>query len=283
LQGEFPRSEDTDEVKTSLFDINPAYEKLLKANGFDSLEKVFMIPRGESLRDVPGRLTVRLNLKKDDGSQLSCYLKRHWNKKRPLNTAPHREALLEWDNIQKLRENSVPVPEGVAMGTGFINGRAVGFVMTAEVAGIPADDFIRENFSGENSLKNQSGKRKFLRQLAEYATSFHRQGYNHRDFYLCHTFVELKEGNYYFHLIDLQRVQHRTHLRGRWLIKDLSQMNYSASSLISKTDRLRFFMVYMQQEKLSQADKRFAKSILKKTAFLKQREIARIKKYGKVV
>ena len=255
-------------VNSEFLVFNDKYEKLVKANGFGCLSEIMFSPRENSFRDVPGRLTVGIDLD-NNGTKQRVYLKRHWSLKKSTGTGPHKEALSEWNNIVELSKAKIRVPEAMAVGHGFINGYSVGFIMMKEVPGKPADDFIKEHLYSEASFKERV---QFSEDLALFASEFHELGYNHRDFYLCHTFVDNSTPNISLNLIDLQRVQTRTVFRKRWLVKDLAQMAYSSLNICTRTDRLRFYLKYAGVSKLSAQDKKLIRSIARKVESMVKRE-----------
>ncbi|NQZ57547.1 MAG: hypothetical protein HRT88_08780 [Lentisphaeraceae bacterium] len=233
------------------------------------------VSRSNACRDVPERLTVGLDLKINGGEEtMRVYLKRHWKDKKGKNGKPENEAQLEFDNINTLENQGVKVPRAMAVGHGSINGRPVGFMMVQEVSGIPCDDYIKDKFP-QQALSGDAliAKRRLISQLAQSSAKFHNLGFNHRDFYLCHTFIKEDGADFLFHLIDLQRVQKRKLLRYRWLVKDLAQMNYSAPTGVSNTDRLRFYFDYSGIKTLSKKDKKFIAVIWHKVMRLRKREL----------
>jgi heptose I phosphotransferase len=100
--------------------------------------------------------------------------------------------------------------------------------------------------------------------VAEMARKFHQNGMNHQDFYLSHMFLGQDETLY---LIDLQRVVRRRRTPRRYLIKDLGQLNYAADFVgtLSRTDRMRFLLEYLEKPTLSSHDKSMVRKILAKT------------------
>jgi heptose I phosphotransferase len=158
-------------------------------------------------------------------------------------------------------------------------GQGESFVMTREVAGgIPLDDLLRQRFAKHSTRRLRQSLRALLGQVALMTRRLHLAGYNHRDLYCCHflvcdaaDFTRWETGDpadsFRVHLIDLQRVQYRRWYRHRWIVKDLAQMNYSAPrEAVSRSDRLRFFMAYLQVERLGARDRRLIHQILAKTA-----------------
>lgn len=243
------------------------YRDLLEFNKLQKLVDFIAAPTTNSYRSVPERLTIGMDLKTVDGSTVRVYLKRHWSDKTGSSNKPRQEAVSEWDNIRELAQQNLKVPEAMAVGWGMVKKHAVAFVMMKEVPGQQADHFIEANFSGPDDIKLKP----FVEQLAVYAAGFHQLGYNHRDFYLCHTFVQKNKDTYLLHLIDLQRVQKRRVLRRRWLVKDLAQLNYSALKLVSSEYRKLFYEVYCRET--GQTKEKLLGAIKKKTETMVKREL----------
>ena len=268
MQSFFAEDRNKAVVDSPILALDPKFRDLLNANQFKELEDFMFAPQENSFRDVPGRLTVGLDLD-DEGSKQRVYLKRHWNLSQKKSDAPFKEAFSEWNNLRILADAGINVPEALAYGHGLINGRSVAFIMMKEVPGMQADHFIERKLNKEYNFQDRST---LAKRIAELSIKFHEMGYNHRDFYLCHTFVNPVENDFELNLIDLQRVQHRKAFRKRWIVKDLAQMAYSSLKICTRTDRMRFYLKYSGSESLSAADKKFIASIDKKVATMVKRE-----------
>ena len=245
--------------------LNEDYARLFKDNSLQTLLDFMSAPVDNAYRSVKERLTVGLDLKAGESTQ-RVYLKRHWSDTPARTMAPFKEAYSEWGNIQELKNNGIPVPDAMAVGDGIINGHSCAFILMKEVPGIQADEFIEQNFDSLSSPELYE----FMRKLGVFAAQFHKLGYNHRDFYLCHTFVHKESGGYVFHLIDLQRVQKRQFMRRRWIVKDLAQFNYSALKLVDEEGRRIFYDTWC--ENTGTESKKLLKAVEKKTAEMVKRE-----------
>ena len=105
-------------------------------------------------------------------------------------------------------------------------------------------------------------RRNFIIQLADFVNTFHATKYRHRDLYFSHIFHS-SDGRFY--LIDLARIFKPTLLSERFRIKDIAQLYYSAPQRhFSGTDRLRFFLRYAEQDKLTPNDKAFIRKVINK-------------------
>ncbi|GAB5452142.1 MAG: lipopolysaccharide core heptose(I) kinase RfaP [Halioglobus sp.] len=91
-------------------------------------------------------------------------------------------------------------------------------------------------------------KMQLIRAVAELARALHGAGVNHRDFYLCH--IHLRQpaapaARPDLVLIDLHRAQVRHRVPGRWRVKDLAGLYFSAMDLdLGPRDLLRFLRHY---------------------------------------
>jgi hypothetical protein len=110
-------------------------------------------------------------------------------------------------------------------------------------------------------------KRALIKSVAGFVRNIHKKGFNHRDLYLNHIMAKPNDVSAsVLKIIDLQRVESRKWFRIRWLIKDIAALNYSApSSVFTISDRMRFYKEYAGINRLTYADKKFIKSVLKKT------------------
>jgi len=92
-------------------------------------------------------------------------------------------------------------------------------------------------------------KTALIRKVAGIAGILHRNGVNHRDFYICHFLLDLtsnpSSSRFNLYLIDLHRVQIRKHTPRRWVIKDLSGLFFSSMDIgLTKRDLFRFMKAY---------------------------------------
>ncbi len=196
-------------------------------------------------------------LKRYEGETLSALLSRWWEDAKRTSPAE--------------REVNVALAlsrEGIAASAPVAHGRSgnrvttqKSFVVTAAVPGDSLENFFR----GKKQIP-LSEKLKILQAVATFARKFHDHGWRHRDFYLCHIFISNVDRVPPLTLIDLARVFRPRWRKERWRIKDLAQLNYSASSeIFSRADRLRFVRHYFGCDKLNESQKILVRKIIKKT------------------
>lgn len=248
--------------------INPNYAAVLKQYGLDSLEQVMAASAGEVMRKVPGRVTVRLEFPQNQ----VFYLKRHL----PPNSRAATDGLREWNHIQTLSALGILCPTPVAAGSGVFDGAPCSFLITAAIPdSIPLDDFLVNLYGAPNGPSAWPRKRRLIAQLADLAKKFHNRGFHHKDFYLCHVFVNQHSPlTAPLAMIDLQRLGSARFFRRRWIVKDLAALNYSASSkFATNTDRLRFLFAYLGIDHLNPKARRLIRAVLRKTERIRRHDL----------
>jgi len=164
---------------------------VLRASGLNDFG-VVMALQGDMMRAVPGRSTVRVQLRQPDGQPCIAFLKRYepdylTRGKRLLRwlhwPGAGDEALCEWNAIRALRAAGFSTAQPIALGQqrgGGIVQRS--FLLTAEIQeGVAAHDHLRTLCPAE--------RRQLAREIGLLARRFHQAGFAHRDFYLSHVFV----------------------------------------------------------------------------------------------
>jgi len=251
------------------------FTSLLQANRLESFESVMSLHGGRVARDFPGRRTVRLELKTDDGSFQAVYLKRYeanylsgfakllrWL--RWPGTGD--EAMQEWRALHEVRALGIPTAVPIAVGQERIGGLVWrSFLMTAEISGAV------EGHTWMAALPSAE-RREFLRRVATLAQRFHGAGLVHKDFYIGHVLVAPVEAKPELFLIDLQRVMKPVFFRGRWLLKDLGAMAYSTLNARATPGMLmRAYLDYSRLGTLGPREKSIARKTLRRVAWLRTR------------
>jgi heptosyltransferase-2 len=248
--------------------------------GLDSFADFMASTDGRLLRALPDRENWRLEIHPAHSAPHGMFLKKHherglshWVRANVLRATPATPGRDEAEIAARLAKAGIPAMSVVAFGERLHrSGLLESFAISEELAGYTQlDDYLIDRFPAWNSPASTRPSRdrdldRLLRPVAEVAGRFHRQGYNHRDLYCCHFFIrEAHSGEFDVRLIDLQRVQHRTRLRRRWIVKDLAQLAYSTPhDRVSCSRKLAFFKAYLGVDKLRPEDKRLARRVLRK-------------------
>jgi heptose I phosphotransferase len=259
---------------------NPAYLPLLEANSLATFDQVMRLGAGRVMRSVPGRRTVRIELRSASGPVVA-YLKRYDPAYLSVKRLARRllrlpgsqdEAMHEWRMVHVLRAHGILTAIPIAAGQVKVWGVSTSsFVMTAEICGAAGDEYVRSVDAHQ--------RRQIIKPLADLTRRFHRQGFIHKDYYLGHIFVVPDREKPELFLIDLQRVLGPARFSERWLVKDLGSLAYSArKNGASRADLLQFYKLYSEKPRLNQSDKRFIQKIVRRVSWL----YGRTPKYGEI-
>jgi heptose I phosphotransferase len=257
--------------------VNKAFRDILLQNGLDTMESFFKAMDVEIVKHaVPERSTVKLALREGD-SQRTFFLKRHETSplkehlKSLLRFSRPRSAFNEWRAIIRFHEVGLPTMVPVAVGEtrGSLGLVTRSFLLTEEIEEAKRlDHHLAKWLRYPLSKELISRKRELIRQLAQLTRKMHEEGLNHRDYYLCHIFIRETTHGEEFELfvMDLHRVDIRSQVGRRWIVKDLAALNYSSLKLpIHTTDRMRFLKCYLDKDHLEETDRQIMKQILRKT------------------
>jgi heptose I phosphotransferase len=265
-------------VKSFAFDVwdggrltvNRDFSRLLASHGLTTFESLMEYSAGQFAKNVlRERTTTRLELNSASGDQRVFFLKRH---RRP----PLVEYLKQWLRLQRpllgarneweaiLRFHKVGIATMTPVALGESRGRSC--LMTAAIEGCcKLSEWMHAQ---QGSLRN--GPRQTWHQaitgVADVARVMHSAGMHHQDFYLTHLMLSLDGGDEHprkIHVLDLGRVRSHRRLTSRWIVKDLGQLDYSASRATS-SDRLRFLTTYFGRRPRN-ADRRLIRRILRKS------------------
>ena len=222
--------------------------------GDDVFEQILRLD-GEVYRNFANRRTLRIEL---DG--IGYFVKIHlgvgWKEIFKCLFSlrlPVLGALNEWRAIRRLEELGVDTMRTVGVGSRGANpADRQSFLITQELAGtVSLEDFCRD---WPQNPPPYVLKRALVEKVAVIARQLHRNGVNHRDFYLCHFHLDLASVDQFLsgqmtdiklHLIDLHRTQLRQKTPRRWRDKDLVGLYFSAMDCgLSQRDLLRFIRCY---------------------------------------
>ncbi len=216
---------------------------------FADLDAVFAL-EGEIVAKDSVTRTVRVDI---DGRHY--YIKRyHGLGKKPLRRwfgTPRVQ--LEWENLQRFADWGIPTARLVAYGLERQGGRFVrGALITAEIP--DSTDLGRIARSHDSRLESQPWWNGVSAQIADIARRMHERRFVHGDLKWRNLLVDAA-GKVF--LIDCPS-------GGFWwppfleyrIVKDLACLDKVAKRQLSRTRRLRFYLDYMQKQKLDADDKR---------------------------
>ncbi len=208
---------------------------------------------GEVFRDKEGRRTLRFEL-----NGHSYFLKYHqgvgWLEifKNLLQFRwPIISARNEWRAIQFLEKHAIDTMTLAGYGEKGKNpARLHSFVITDDLVNTMSLEYVGEQW--QQQPPTFASKHALIRKLAMIAGVMHKNGMNHRDFYLCHFLLDegFAEHNTFddstpLYLIDLHRATIRRQTPRRWQVKDLGSLYFSAARVpLTRRDKYRFMQIY---------------------------------------
>lgn len=234
-------------IDVAQFHLEPHLEAVLADASFDG---IFAL-RGEAVRDVPGRLTQRLEFE-----DRVFYLKLHsgigWGEifKELLSLRlPILGAMNEKRALDALHAQGIATMTVAGYGSrGSSPAAQESFLVTDSLEGTITLEEVTADWPANPPAAKQ--KHALIKALASAAKRMHAAGINHRDFYLCHFQIDpdwfVSTGSEpVLYLMDLHRAQCRSTTPLRWQIKDIAALYFSAARLgLTRRDWLRFMREY---------------------------------------
>lgn len=249
-------------------------ESLCKA-GLSSFDDFMNFNGGELVKRRGRKEVWRLTI---DG--VSFYLKRRWASLWDFISAMLRGGTLGFYGFKELRNiallNSLgistakPIAAGSRWRRGFFN---EAFLMTKAVDAVRVDEFIRREFNSPLTAYDFGRKRTLILELAGLVSRLHSFGLCHQDLFLYHIAVRDGDSGCELILLDLDRVV-RPRFWRKAIVKDLAKLLLSSyhHAPLSNTDRLRFYLAYMQRDGLTGDDMALIKRIWKKALWVERRD-----------
>jgi lipopolysaccharide core heptose(I) kinase len=230
--------------------VNREFSPILGHNGLTTFDALMEYSAGQFAKNVlRERTTTRLELNSGSGDPKVFFLKRHsrpplvefvkpWLRlQRPILGARN-----EWEAILRFHEAGIATMIPVTLG----QSRGQSFLLTAAIEGCrKLSEWMNEQTGTLCNGQRQTWQYA-ITGVADVARTMHAAGLHHQDFYLTHLmlpFSKKGEQRDKIHVLDLGRVRWHRRLSSRWIIKDLAQLDYSATRA-SKSDRLRFLTTY---------------------------------------
>lgn len=190
----------------------------------------------------------------------SYYLKRYRQPGKGLRRWLGRSRVsAEWENLRLFRDWGLPVPELVAYGQRWDGGGYRGAMVTAALPCVQGLDALAER------LREPRWRAALLQRLARYVAILHRHGFAHGDLNWRNLLVA-SQGKPEVYFIDCPggRIWPWP-LRRRKIAKDLWLLDKLARQYLSRSQRLRFYLMYRGIARLGSTDKRLLRAIAAKT------------------
>lgn len=227
---------------------------------FGSLKRIFCLEGKQITRD-PISEVIRIER---DG--VGFYVKRYRRAKGWRAYLPRPRIKSEWQNLQHFTDWGIPTAQIIARGMERKAGAFVrGAMVTREIPG--TDDLAHLAYHKDTRLQDRSWVNEVSRQIADFTRTLHQHGFVHNDLKWRNILVDQQRRAY---LIDCPTggfwwgpfLQYR-------IVKDLACLDKVGKYQLSRSQRLRFYLHYVQRQQLTPADK---KRIAKIVRFFAGRE-----------
>ncbi len=157
----------------------------------------------------------------------------------------------EWRALERLHQLGVETMRAVAYGMRGMNpADQHSFIVTEDLDQTESlEDFCMD---WPQNPPPPVLKRALIERVAWMSRQLHENGVNHRDYYICHFLLDVRNGrdcvdpsDFHLSLIDLHRAQLRGTTPRRWVVKDIGGLYFSAMDIgLTRRDLLRFIRTY---------------------------------------
>jgi Lipopolysaccharide kinase (Kdo/WaaP) family len=250
--------------------VGEGWQKILQYNGLDSFDALWNmdVEWFEEPNERRGGWSgvARIQLKSPDGNEIGVFLKKQQNHTCKSLLHPIRGILTfarEFNNIRHFQRADVPALEPIYFGQRRVNGAHQGILITLELAGFHPMDAPQFLPGKDGLLSSIKARRALFETLAESLRRLHAHRRHHSCLYFKHIFIKpVNETEFEVRLIDLEKA--RWHLLARRSIfRDLYTLSRHAHGW-PRTDYMRFFLIYRQEQHLSPASKKLWRAIAAK-------------------
>lgn len=250
--------------------VGEGWREILWHNHADSFEQLWALDADHWFEPPNQRRggwsgVVRTRLALPAGGEIGIFIKRQENhvyREWRHGFMPAATFEREFRNLLRFRQLRIPTLELVYFGQRRNNGQLQAILLTRELEGFLPLDAI----SLLNSLNSDPMLRKrLILRIADVIRQMHDAHMQHNCLYPKHIFVkQLPDNSIDIRLIDLEKVKWRP-FRKQAMLRDLATLHRHAQGWC-KTDRLRLFLAYRQEPRLSAQSKRILRIILQSHA-----------------
>ena len=241
---------------------------ILDANHAGSFEQLWQLdldnwfePPNQRRGGWSGVTRSELNL--PDGGKVGVFIKRQenhgyraWQNLFRLSATFEREFL----NLRQFGTLGISTLEPIYFGQRKVEGKLRAILITKELAGY--QPFDAADYQPIAKI-DQARRKRIFASVGSTLRHLHANHIQHNCLYLKHIFVhENPDGSVDARLIDMEKAKRRP-LRHFIAIRDLYSMHRRAEGW-SRTDRLRLFLAYRQETRLSAESKRLLRAILRR-------------------
>lgn len=208
-----------------------------------------------------GKLTLS-----NHGDELSIFVKKQQNHGRrtllhPLKGEPTFRR--EFKCLKFLEAFHIKVPKAVFYGEQVIDNKTCAILATEALLGFEPLDVLTQHWQTTGQPTRQQ-KKQLIVTIASTLRYFHQTGLTHRALYPKHIFIKNEDSHPEIALIDLEKTRFSFFFWYRSYI-DLSALNRH-TEYWTRSERLCFFLHYVQAKRLNKVSRLFCKLVLRRSA-----------------
>jgi hypothetical protein len=248
--------------------LNEDWRDILRFNKAETFEQLWALNRGEWFEPPNNRRggwsgVVRHVLRMPDGREVGVFIKcqenhgyRSWKNFFRISATFERE----FRNLQRCQRLGIPTLEPVYFGQRIVEGGLRAILVTRELEGYRP--FDASCYTPISKLE-RSRRKKIFERVGAALRKMHCHNIQYNCLYLKHIFIkEDVGGSVDVRLIDMEKAKWRP-CRKFIAVRDWYSLHRRAVGW-SRTDRLRLFLAYREEDRLSTESKKIVKAILRR-------------------
>lgn len=265
--------------------IVPAFEALLKAHQLADVDGVYRYSAGDIITRS-GSTEVRRVTLGSGSTAPTVFIKKYWiSRPKQLWSGMFRgtffgcpKARREYQNLAELRTMGLDAPEPISYGEERKAGWLIrSYLISKSVpAPKPLHEYIRDELMAMTGDARRQTRRTLIANLAASTRRLHEKHFVHHDYFWRN--ILLSHGALdHFYLIDAHKG--RLEMLGENAparANDLAALDAAAPRFFSRTERLRFFLLYRGHRRLDAPDKALLRRTLAIAGPMRERQLSRV-------
>ena len=249
--------------------INKDWSAILQQNGLNSFDDIWRLdtdwfePPNKRRGGWSG--VSRFELETADHNRVAAFLKRQENHFSRTLLHPFKGIptfVRELRNILRLMKRDIPTLDPIYLAQRKIDGVQRAILMTEELTGFRSlQDFMLQWQT--EGWPDRELRQNLMRAVAGLMRRMNQQHMQHNCFYPKHIFLKFTDDKIDIRIIDLEKAKWRP-LTIMATLRDLYTLNRHTPTW-SRTDRLRFFLLYLQIDALTPRARRIWRQIARRT------------------
>jgi hypothetical protein len=244
------------------------WQEILRHNDLDSFEKLWALQlewfEEPNQRRGGWSGVSRCDLDLPEGGKVGVFIKRQENHitRTLLHPFGMSTFIREIENILRFKQAAIAALEPIYFAVRKVDGDLRAIVCTEALDGYEPLENLTERWLKEG-WPDRETRQRLMKTIASVMARMHDHKIQHNCFYPKHIFVRFAGDEVSIRIIDLEKAKVKV-FRRYASFRDLYALNRHAKGW-SRTDRLRFFLLYLGQDRLDPAAKELWRRIVKRT------------------